>query len=224
MRTYEKIETIYARDIEGTKKLIPGTYRNETVEFLKDCRWVWTEKVDGTNIRVCWDGHSVTFGGRTERAQIPAPLVNRLNDLFGGEENAQVFEQLFGEKEVILFGEGYGKKIQSVGSAYNPDGVDFILFDVLIGNNYQEREWVEQAARTFGVKLVPVVGIGTLNEAVEFVKGHPQSTMGACEMEGVVCRPARELRDRRGERVIVKIKWHDFRELTVENGVEQKEG
>jgi hypothetical protein len=32
-------------------------------------------------------------------------------------------------------------------------------------------------------------------------------------MEGLVCRPARELRDRRGERVIVKIKWQDFRKL-----------
>ena len=36
MKTYEKIETIYARDIEGTKQLIPGKYRDETVEFLKD--------------------------------------------------------------------------------------------------------------------------------------------------------------------------------------------
>ena len=81
MRAYEKIETLYARDIEGTKKLIEGQFRSETVDFLKDCQWEWTEKVDGTNIRIYWDGHNVTFGGRTERAQIPAPLVNRLNDL-----------------------------------------------------------------------------------------------------------------------------------------------
>ena len=213
MKTYEKIETIYARDIDGTKKLIPGEYRNETVKYLKDCEWIWTEKVDGTNIRVYWDGHSVTFGGRTDKAQIPAALVNRLNELFGGEGNAQMFEQTFGEKEAILFGEGYGKKIQSVGSAYNPDGVDFILFDVMIGDNYQEREWVEETARAFGVKVVPVVGRGTLEQAVEFVKDHHNSTLGNCEMEGLVCRPARELRDRRGERVIVKIKWQDFRKL-----------
>ena len=120
MRTYEKIETIYARDIEGTKKLIPGVFRNPTVAYLKDNPWVWTEKVDGTNIRVCWDGHSVSYGGRTEKASIPAPLVNRLNDYFGGEENAQLFEQMFGEKEAMLFGEGYGKGIQAAGKAYNP--------------------------------------------------------------------------------------------------------
>lgn len=212
MKTYEKIETIYARDIEGTKKLIPGRFRSETVESLKNCEWEWTEKVDGTNIRVYWDGHSVSFGGRTDRASIPAPLVNRLNELFGGEANAQLFEQTFGDKEVILFGEGYGAKIQN-GGAYIPNGVDFILFDVLIGNNYQAREWVGLTALAFGVKAVPIVGRGTLDEAVEFVKGHPKSTLGNCEMEGIVCRPSLELRDRRGERVIVKIKWNDFKHL-----------
>ena len=125
MKTYEKIETLYQRNIEGTKKLMPGVYRNPTMEFLKDNTWQWKEKVDGTNIRVYWDGHCVSFGGRTERASIPAPLVNRLNDRFGGEENAQLFEQLFGEREVILFGEGYGSGIQKAGKAYKSDGVDF---------------------------------------------------------------------------------------------------
>ena len=158
MKTYEKIETLYQRDIEGTKKLMPGVYRNPTIEYLKDNVWQWTEKVDGTNIRVHWDGHSVSFGGRTERASIPAPLVNRLNERFGGEENAQLFEQLFGEREVILFGEGYGAGIQKVGKAYKADGVDFILFDLLIGNNYQPRDSVERCAQSFDIGIVPIVG------------------------------------------------------------------
>lgn len=215
MKTYEKIETIYARDIEGTKKLVPGTWRNETVKFLKDCVWEWTEKVDGTNVRIFWDGHAVTFGGRTDNAQMPAPLVNVLNDLFGGEENAQMFEQLFGENEVILFGEGYGKKIQGVGSRYDPDGVNFILFDVLWGNNYQPRERVEKIAEAFGIECVPVVGSGPLEKAVEYVKTAPTSWIAVdadCPMEGLVCRPAQELRDRCGNRVIVKIKARDFME------------
>lgn len=209
MKTYEKIETIYERDMDGTKKLMPGVWRNKTVEFLKDTNWVWTEKVDGTNIRVFWDGHAVTFGGRTERASIPAELVNRLNDLFGGDENEQLFEQLFGEREVILFGEGYGRKIQGCGSKYIPDGVDFIMFDLLIGSNYQPRESVERCAAAFGVKTVPIVGEGTLAEAEAFVKTAPDSVLGDLKMEGVVCRPAMELRDRCGERIIVKIKARD---------------
>lgn len=211
MKTYEKIETIFERDIEGTKQLIWGKYRNETVEFLKDMRWEWTEKVDGTNIRVYWDGHSVTFGGRTERASIPAPLVNRLNELFGGEENAQMFEQLYGDREVILFGEGYGKGIQAAGKAYKPDGVDFILFDVMIGDNYQPRHVVIQASNAFRINAVSIVGTGTLEDAVQFVFEHPKSTLGDVEMEGIVCRPEVELRDRCGNRVIVKIKWNDFK-------------
>lgn len=212
MRTYEKIETIFARDMEGTKKLIPGAYRNENIEFLRDVPWIWTEKVDGTNIRVVWDGHTVTFGGRTDRASIPAPLVNKLNEYFGGEQAAQVFEQMFGDREVILFGEGYGDKIQAVGREYIPSGVDFIVFDVLIGSYYQPRDNVEGIAKAFGVKTVPVVGIGTLQQAIEYVKGEPLSVISQqpVAMEGIVCRPAVELRDRCGNRLIVKIKRNDF--------------
>ena len=216
MKEYLKIETLYQRDIEGSKKLMEGVFRNPTVQFLKDNKWIWTEKVDGTNIRVCWDGHKVEFGGRTDKAQIPAPLVNKLNEYFGGEANAQLFEQAFGEKEVILFGEGYGAKIQS-GGDYVDDGksVDFIMFDLIICGNYQPRETVEEIAKIFGVKVVPIVGIGNLDQAVYFVKGHPNSLLGpkTHEMEGVVCRPDVELQDRCGNRMIVKIKWEDFRHL-----------
>lgn len=215
MRKYEKIDTLYARDTAGSKKLIEGTFRDATVEFLAPCEWIWTEKIDGTNIRVFWDGHVVTFGGRTDNAQIPAELVTRLNELFGGEANAQMFEQMFGDKEVMLFGEGYGRKIQKGGGNYIPDGVDFILFDVLVGENYLARENVEDIAQAMGLKVVPIVGIGSLYDAVEYVKGHPLSEVaeGRCEMEGVVCRPKIEMRDRRGNRMIVKVKWQDIKEL-----------
>ena len=40
---------------------------------------------------------------KTDRAQIPANLMNRLVELFGGEANEQLFEQKFGETEVTLF-------------------------------------------------------------------------------------------------------------------------
>lgn len=212
MYEYHKIETLYKRDIEGTKKLMPGVYRDETVESLKDIMWQFTEKIDGTNIGIFWDGHKIHIQGRTERAQIPAFLLDRLNELFAGDENEQLFEQTFGDKEVILFGEGYGAKIQSGGS-YIPDGVDFILFDVYIpdGNLYLKRDAVEDVAKTFGINVVPIVAEGTLDDGVKFVKEHSKSTIGTAYMEGVVGRPKVELKDRRGKRVIVKIKFKDFR-------------
>ena len=43
--------------MEGNKKLIEGKFRNECVEYLKDNDWIFTEKIDGTNVRVHWDGH-----------------------------------------------------------------------------------------------------------------------------------------------------------------------
>ena len=208
MREYNKIETVYERDVDGTKKLIEGKFRNETVEYLADNEWLFTEKIDGTNIRLYWDGHKVTFGGRTDRASIPAHLVNKLTEIFLNEETEQLFEQKFGEMEVILFGEGYGVKIQN-GGDYRPD-VGFILFDVLIGENYQSRESVEDIAKAFGLEIVPVVLRGTIKEAVDFIKTKPNSTIGKAKMEGVVGRPKVELRDRCGHRLIVKIKCRDF--------------
>jgi hypothetical protein len=209
MIEYNKIDTLYKRDMEGTKKLLEGEFRNPTVEFLKDNVWTFTEKVDGTNIRIYWDGHKVQFGGRTERAQIPSDLVNYLNSVFGTNEAEQIFEEKFGETEVILFGEGYGPKIQN-GGLYRND-VSFIMFDVLIAGNYQPRESVEDIAKAFGIDIVPIIFEGTIQEGVDFVKTHPKSTMGTADMEGLVGRPKIEMRDRCGKRVIVKIKWEDFK-------------
>lgn len=192
--------------------MIWASYQNETVRFLRDSIWQFTEKIDGTNIRIHWDGHKVTFAGRTEYSSIPSHLVNKLTELFGSNETEELFEQSFGEKEVILFGEGYGTKIQAAGKQYRDD-VSFILFDVLIGDNYQPRSNVEDIARMFGIEVVPVVLEGTLEHGIKYVMNHPKSTIGTAMMEGVVGRPLVELRDRCGKRVIVKIKWNDFKDF-----------
>lgn len=210
MKEYPKIETIFNRDTEGTKKLIPFSYRSETVEALQDLAWVWTEKIDGTNIRVHWDGHKITFGGRTDKAQIPVELMNWLNDKFINNETEELFEQKFGETEVTLYGEGYGRKIQKGGGNYIPDGVSFILFDVLINDIWLTRESIEDIAKTFAIDVVPIVGVGFIDEAVEYVMSKPNSKIGKAKMEGVVCRPIVELFDRTGHRLIVKIKACDF--------------
>lgn len=208
---YTKIETPYLRDIEGTKKLVEGMYRNEAVEFLKDSEWICTEKIDGTNIGVIWDGHRVSYQGRTEKAQIPASLMNKLLELFGGDVNEELFEQKFGEMPVILFGEGYGAKINKGGGNYHSD-VSFILFDVYLPNQdlWLKRDAIEDIAKAFGVDAVPIVMRGTLDGAVQFVKTKPKSTIGTANMEGLVCKPAVDMLDRMKNRIIVKIKVKDF--------------
>jgi hypothetical protein len=183
---YHKIETLFERDLQ-TKKLIEGKFRNETIEFLKDIKWQFTEKIDGTNIRIIWDGHKVTFAG---------------------EVNEQIFEQKFGEVPVILYGEGYGAKIQNGGNYKSTQ--DFILFDVKIAGNWQSRETVEDIAKSFNIDVVPIVLEGTIQEGVDFVKTKPKSKIGIADSEGVVGRPFVELLDRCKHRVIVKIKVKDF--------------
>ncbi len=207
MEEYHKIQTLFKRD-EKTKKLIEGEFTDKAVEFIKDLKWQFTEKIDGTNIRIMWDGHKVTFGGRTDKAQIPVELANKLIELFGGEANEQLFEQKFGDIEVMLVGEGYGNKIQN-GGLYSPTQ-EFILFDVKIAGNWQPRESIEDIARYFNIDVVPIVLEGTIQEGVDFVKTNPNSKIGTAKAEGVVGRPYVEMQDRAGNRLIIKIKYKDF--------------
>lgn len=211
MKEYNKIETLFERDMEGTKKLIEGKFRNKYVEFLANNKWDFTEKIDGTNIRIHWDGHKVFFGGRTDSAQIPTNLMYALNDKFMGIVNEELFEQKFGETPVTLYGEGYGAKIQKGGGLYRED-VGFILFDVLIGDIWLERENIEEIAKSFNIPIVPIVLTGTIQEAVDYVKSKPKCTIAEQEKEaeGLVGRPLVEMKDRIGNRIIVKIKSCDF--------------
>lgn len=52
MTKYLKIETPFERAADGSKKLIEGKFRNETVEYLANSEWIFTEKIDGTNIGI----------------------------------------------------------------------------------------------------------------------------------------------------------------------------
>lgn len=219
MIEYHKIETLYERD-EKTKKLIEGKFRNSTIEYLKYNIWSFTEKVDGTNIRVYWNGHIVEFAGRTDKAQIPNHLLTKLNELFGGDVNEELFEQKFADKEVILFGEGYGHKIQINGYR---DDVDFILFDVMINGNYQSRETVEEIAKYFNLDVVPVVLEGTIQDGVNYVKTNRKSLIArnGAEIEGLVGRTKIETLDRTGHRNIIKIKYKDFQPMDLNEALKR---
>jgi len=209
-KEYHKIETLFERDMGGTKKLIEGKFRNPLVEYVKDCEWIFTEKIDGTNIRIHWDGHKVFFAGRTDNAQLPMPLVQELNKLFLGMQNEELFEQKFGETNVILYGEGFGGKIQA-GGAYCKEQ-KFILFDVMVGDVFLKRENVEEIAKSFNIDVVPVILCGTIQEAVDYVKTKPKSTIAVeeKESEGLVGVPKIRMNDARGNRVIIKVKVCDF--------------
>ena len=210
MSQYHKIQTCFKRD-EKTKHIIEGEWTLPELDWLKNNQWVFTEKVDGTNIRVMWNGESVVFGGKTDDAQLPVFLLYKLQELFDGTQKRQMFLEKFGAgDDVILYGEGYGKKIQVAGEKYIPDGVDFVLFDVRVGEWWLERKDVEDIANYFGINIVPIIGEGTLLEAIEKVRQGFNSLWGDFLAEGIVARPKIELKNRKGERIITKIKHKDF--------------
>lgn len=207
MREYPKIPGPFKRHTEGPNRnqVIYNAWSDPTLEYLQDTTWLFTEKVDGTNIRVHWDGHKVTFGGRTDRAQIPAKLIAVLQEMFPEE----LFEQAFTDQAVTLFGEGYGAGIQK-GGVYRPD-MSFVLFDVLIGDWWLLRDAVEDVAAKLGVDVVPVVLEGTLRDAIDRVRAGLRSTWGDTEAEGLVGIPKAGVLDRAGRRISVKVKAADFR-------------
>lgn len=207
MDKYPKIQSIFKRD-EKTFKFIEGQYSLPEFELLKDIDWVWTEKVDGTNIRIKWTkGNQVMFGGRTDNTSIPTFLIAKLQELFPQE----IFEKNITKTDTLcLFGEGYGAKIQKGGGKYNPNGVDFVLFDVKVDDWWLKREDVCEIADYLNIKTVPIIKIGTLQQSIEFAKSGYKSNWGDFEAEGIVLKPKIDLFNRKGNRIITKVKHKDF--------------
>lgn len=225
---YHKINAPFKRDMQAkTKPLIMGDWALPEFGYLSDNQWEFTEKVDGTNIRIEFHNNGLEFKGRTDNADIPSPLLSFLKETFVLERILPNFD-LGNSTIVTLYGEGYGPKING-GGKYRSDP-SFVLFDVKIGDWWLDRKNVDDIASKLGIDSVPVLGTGTLWEAIHLVKGsNPagkkygvefgywngndglKSAWGDFEAEGIVARPVVPLFDRKGARIITKIKGRDFK-------------
>ncbi len=213
---YPKIETLYNRD-EKTRK-VNGVVRLPEFENVK-C-WHVTEKVDGTNVRVALhaDG-SVEFGGRTESAQMPVSLICYLQATFTPAIMQAAFDRSEDGRwpEVILFGEGYGEKIQNGGNYRS--GVSFRLFDVRVGDWWLEPDSIHDVASKLDIFSVPeICQISYLPKSADDLKLIlPESLVAyidknACGVrpEGIVARSTPLMLTRRGDRIMWKLKYRDF--------------
>lgn len=210
MIEYPKIETLYNRN---DKFIVdPSQLRKSEFELIK--RWWVTEKIDGTNIRVMWNfaEKKLTFGGRTDNTNLYPPLVSYLQALFTPDKFTEF------ENDVILFGEGYGPKIQKGGGLYRGD-ISFRLFDILIGQWWIEPDNMRDLAEKFGCNIAPPIGfIETLPEDIgglARIVGEKSFTAlfdggQGCRPEGIVARSWPLLFDRSGHRVMWKLKYKDF--------------
>jgi len=207
MKEYHKIQTVYKRDMENKgRTLLERQYSTPEFEYLANAEWVFSEKVDGTNIRVMWDGERVSFGGKTDRAQLPPKLLARMQERFPDD---RLFKSHFDEPPVCLYCEGYGANIQKGGGNYRPDQ-DIVLFDVRVGDWWLKRNDVASVADKLSLEVVPCVGLGNLDAMVNLARQGFTSQWGIFQAEGIVARPAVELFARNGARIITKIKCKDF--------------
>lgn len=216
---YQKINTLFLRDEKNI--IIPSSFTCNEFEYLKDCKWECTEKIDGTNIRIYisreYDGeddwlYGVSFMGRTNDSTIPEHLNLKLQQIFYRVDWKTVFPSLMPGDSVCLYGEGYGNKIQK-GSSYISNDVDFILFDVRYNNWWLERKNCEDIANKCDIKIVPIVGYMTIPEAIDLVKKGFKSSISEDKnliAEGLVLKTPQGLLSRDGKRIITKIKHNDF--------------
>ena len=232
MQYYQKINTIYKRSQEpgpNHNKIIYGDWSQPEFEVLKDLKWEATEKIDGTNMSyqiVTKDGKTdISIAGKTPAANIPGHLLKAMQDKLTPEKIVEVFGKTNPETSatempylIEIFGEGYGAKIQKGGN-YIKDHADFILFDVKItavDNGkpiWLTRESCENIAEKLGLKIVPLIGYFTLDEAIEYVRKGFKSVIAEnpdYDAEGLVLRAPCGLLTRMGERIITKIKHCDF--------------
>jgi hypothetical protein len=205
MKEYHKIQSLFKRD--NSKRLIVGDYSIPEFRYLQNNIWNFTEKINGTNICIKWNNNCISFGN--PGSQIPVPLIN-----YCGEKvfsKIDLFEEMFKDKEVEMYFEGYGKGIQeNDGSRYLPNGVSIILIDINIDGWWLNNISKQMIAKKFNFNIVPNIGSGTLKEMLENVKNGFISNLENLPAEGIVAKPEEELYTRSGERIITKLKYLDF--------------
>ena len=209
MNMYQKIERLFRFD-SVSKHFIKNAYANKAVSLLLNNDWVFTEKIDGMNFRIYWNGHTLTYAGRTDDAKFSEYEKAFIESELVTPEREIMFEQMFGEKTCLVYGELYGNKIGKVGNLYS-DKLDFRVFDVEVMGIMLA--WENDVASTLGFKTAPIVFIGTVNELLKMMPSLKHSTFSNAPLEGVVGKPIGEFRDRLGKRIIIKITQRDLEKL-----------
>jgi ATP-dependent RNA circularization protein (DNA/RNA ligase family) len=203
MQRYPKMKNLFKRN-QKTGKLYQQ-FADPAFKYLRDIEWIGTEKIDGTNVRICWDGKNSFIRGKEEHSELPAFLYERLITI---KDNID-FPALFQDRPGILFGEGFGHRINE-GYSDLGKSTDFILFDVLVENRFMPFSMVQNIAVDLRLRCVPVVFMGTLTEAVLFALKGFQSNFRKENAEGLVIKPSAELLKVDGSRVIAKLKTPDL--------------
>jgi hypothetical protein len=182
------------------------------------------EKIHGTSCHLRFrpsDNSISYFSGGTKHAAFVA--------LFNGADLIARFKSmnLPIDKDITVFGEGYGGKEQGMSATYGKE-LKFVAFDVKIGDSWLDVPSAEKVVLDLGLEFVYYKKVSTLNVVEKdgvkhFVELDAErdapSTQGKRNgvledkfREGVVLRPPFEVTLNNGSRLIVKHKRDEFRE------------
>lgn len=211
---YPKIDTLFERN----EKFIVDPTKIKSPVIATISTWDVTEKIDGTNMRATLiEGTShVKIDGRTDRASIPGDLLKYMVNTFDAAKIHAMMDAFgAGWGSVVLYGEGYGAGIQK-GGYYRADKA-FRLFDVFVGGKWW-LDWsgIANVAEKLEIKTAPYLGLWTLDEIIAAVQAGVPSVVAKEESgetaiaEGVVARPIETLFNKKGQRLIIKLKTKDF--------------
>ena len=151
------------------------------------------------------------------------PLLQHLQETITLEKLQKQFPEA---KKVVLFGEGYGPKIQACGSRYR-SAVSFILFDVWIDGIWLEKASVMDIALALDIEHTIRQTIMTTNEVVEFVKSKPKSYIAedpTFVMEGVIAHSVPLMLFRyQHTPIMFKLKVRDFKDSNEMDNLQEYE-
>jgi len=209
---YPKIQSIFKRDKNGS---FTDEYSSDEIAYLSKNMWMGTEKIHGTNIRLSFSHTGKrSVQGRGNNSEIPHFLNEKLWTIV----NAIPFEDYLtksadGYPDIVIYGEGYGPGIQDVGKRY-ADEPSFIAFDININGYWLNAASFQTFTMDLNVPRVPMIFRGTLADAIKDVRKGFTSTIAKDKTliaEGYVLKPLVPMYDNRGNRIITKVKYEDFR-------------
>lgn len=203
---YPKFYAPYKRNVE-TGFIDPEQPQRDLKPYMNDStKWWVSEKMDGTNTRIIWDGYKVNVMGRTASSQLQGYQNELLRTLI--ENDNYKFDETFGTQPVIIYGEAIGGKIQK-----NPHGVEpqFQVFDVNIDGVWLEYQNVQEISENLGLTYNDHVLFDSWDKVIDIFKDMKKARNDYNQyFEGIVAVPENMPLTRTGERVITKIKVKDF--------------
>lgn len=222
---YPKITSPFKRTDEKSKTVNTLVWFDDYAQFFGEggLPFYATEKVDGTNCNIIYDGNHISYTGHTDKTVWNPEVEEWIKSKFQTSEFEQMCEQRFGENEIKLCGELIGPKIQN--NFYKLEDYKFILFDIHndTSNTWWNRWIVEENAKELNLDIVPLIGGSNFtdlpSECKNTLRGWTNLLQNIdfiskinrdVEIEGFVVRPLMELLKANGERVIYKIKIKDI--------------